>query len=340
MEKTITTAIAQTRTSLTELLGLSKEYLQKVQKIRQTYLSYEDFNQKVNPDTQLLFGSDERQSIMGDYSTLATLDLALGANTATNWLVTLIGNLNMFIGCKNMDDYQTEWLARLLSQEYRDVKYSVIQLFFYRFKCGDFGRFYGTVDPMVITCALKDFLVICDRKRQRYMAEEYNQRKADEETHRQKQREQWFSFQSELCTICSDEEGKRLFQSLGYVTYDADTLLLRVTREDYALIEGRYFDVFSSVIRKHYPSAKVQYSLSRESVLCEEVRQEHCDADTIVRQQREIQQGIKSARAVIDNRLGLDRDVCDKMRYSFKLRYKYEPEAYLELHTSNRKHQF
>ena len=103
-----------------------------------------------------MFGSDERQSIMGDYSTLATLDMALGVNTASRWLVTLLGNLNMFIGAKNMDDSQTEWLARLLAQEYKDVKYSVIQLFFYKFKCGYFGKFYGMVDPMVITCALKE----------------------------------------------------------------------------------------------------------------------------------------------------------------------------------------
>ena len=140
-----------------------------------------------------MFGSDERQSIMGDYSTLATLDMALGANTASRWLVTLIGNLNMFIGAKNMDDNQTEWLARLLAQEYRDVKYSVIQLFFYRFKCGYFGKFYGKVDPMVITCALKDFLVECENKRQQYLNVEYERRRAEEDALRKIIREKWES---------------------------------------------------------------------------------------------------------------------------------------------------
>ena len=29
---------------------------------------------------------------------------------------------------------------------------SQMMLFFYRFKRGDFGKFYGMVDPMVVTC--------------------------------------------------------------------------------------------------------------------------------------------------------------------------------------------
>jgi hypothetical protein len=30
-------------------------------------------------------------------------------------------------------------------------------LFFHRFKAGHYGRFYGSVDPLVITTALRDF---------------------------------------------------------------------------------------------------------------------------------------------------------------------------------------
>ena len=31
-------------------------------------------------------------------------------------------------------------------------------LFFFRFKTGRYGRFYGTVDPMIIMCALREFI--------------------------------------------------------------------------------------------------------------------------------------------------------------------------------------
>ena len=285
-----------------------------------------------------MFGSDERQSIMGDYSTLATLDMALGANTASRWLVTLIGNLNMFIGAKNMDDNQTEWLARLLAQEYRDVKYSVIQLFFYRFKCGYFGKFYGKVDPMVITCALKDFLVECENKRQQYLNVEYERRRAEEDALRKIIREKWESCQNELWKNSPDEQGKSLFLSIGFLSYDDESkiLFLNVSREEYDLIEGKYINVFSTVIRKHYPMTKVQYSLRRESVVTNEdlvkknvEKKEH--------QQRDIQQGIESARAVIENKLGLEKQALDDMRYAFRLRYKHEPEEYLKTHCQNKK---
>lgn len=279
-----------------------------------------------------MFGSDERQSIMGDYSTLATLDMALGVNTASRWLVTLLGNLNMFIGAKNMDDNQTEWLARLLAQEYKDVKYSVIQLFFYKFKCGYFGKFYGMVDPMVITCALKDFIVECENKRQLYLCEEYDQRKAENDAERKFFRDQWDSCLNDLWKTCSDDAGKHLFQSIGFVNYDKESniLLLKVRREEYELIEGKYLGVFSTVINKHYPNIKVQYSLRRESVMTTESPVDK-KAEYAVRQQHEVQQGIFSAHAVIDNKLGLDSKTLDDMRYAFKLRYKHEPEEYIKI---------
>lgn len=279
-----------------------------------------------------MFGSDERQSIMGDYSTLVTLDMALGVNTASRWLVTLLGNLNMFIGAKNMDDSQTEWLARLLAQEYKDVKYSVIQLFFYKFKCGHFGKFYGMVDPMVITCALKDFMVECENKRQQYLCEEYDHRKAEEDAERKSLREQWDSCFSDLWKSSPDDDGKRVFQSIGFINYDKESnmLLLKVRREEFELIEGKYLSFFSAVINKHYPKVKVQYSLLRESVITL-VAPANQKSDYPAHQRREVQQGIISAHAIIDNKLGLDSKLVDDMRYSFKLRYKCEPEDYLNI---------
>lgn len=43
-------------------------------------------------------------------------------------------------------------------------------LFFHRFKAGRYGRFYGSVDPLVITTALREFLrdrnLVYDQHRQ------------------------------------------------------------------------------------------------------------------------------------------------------------------------------
>ena len=38
------------------------------------------------------------------------------------------------------------------------MKLPELMLFFQQFKAGKYGRFYGSVDPMVITTALQEFL--------------------------------------------------------------------------------------------------------------------------------------------------------------------------------------
>lgn len=284
----------------------------------------------------MVLAVDERKTIMGDYSTLEMLDIAIGENTSAKWLDILVNDLNKFSGSKNMDEKQAESLAYLIAQEYKDVKYSIIQLFFYKFKCGYFGKFWGKVDPMVITCALKDFIVECENKRQLYLCEEYDQRKAENDAERKSLRDQWDSCLNDLWKTCPDDAGKHLFQSIGFVNYDKESniLLLKVRREEYELIEGKYFGVFSTVINKHYPNIKVQYSLRRESVLTTESPVDK-KAEYAVRQQREVQQGIFSAHAVIDNKLGLDSKTLDDMRYAFKRRYNHEPEEFLKINEKN-----
>lgn len=280
----------------------------------------------------MVLAVDERKTIMGDYSTLEMLDIAIGENTSAKWLDILVNDLNKFSGSKNMDEKQAESLAYLIAQEYKDVKYSIIQLFFYKFKCGYFGKFWGKVDPMVITCALKDFIVECENKRQLYLCEEYDQRKAENDAERKSLRDQWDSCLNDLWKTCPDDAGKHLFQSVGFVTFDKESniLLLKVRREEYELIEGKYLGVFSTVINKHYPNIKVQYSLHRESVMTTESPVDK-KAEYVARQQREVQQGISSAHAVIDNKLGLDSKTLDDMRYAFKRRYNYEPEEFLKI---------
>lgn len=337
MDQSITTAIAAARTSMRERSELSPECQQQLSNLRESYPSFEAFAKDYNPDTQMVFAVDERKTIMNSYSTLEMLDMGLGENSAAKWLDILINDVNKFAGSKSMDERQAESLAYLLAQEYKDVKFSVIQLFFYKFKCGYFGKFYGMVDPMVITCALKDFIVEVENKRQLYLCEEYDQRKAEDDAERKILRDQWDSCLNDLLKACPDDDGQHLFQSIGFVTYDKDsnTILLKVRREEYELIEGKYLGIFSAVINKHYPKVKVQYSLPRESVMTTESAVDKKD-EYAARQQREVQQGISSAHAVIDNKLGLDSKTLDDMRYAFKRRYNYEPEEFLKFNEKNK----
>ena len=116
------------------------------------------FLEKVNPSTQTAFAANPSKAVMGDYPTLTDLKSAYGKNFAAIWLVPQIDNLTLFTGAKNITEQQHEELAKIISAEYGYLKVTELLLFFHRFKAGHYGRFYGTVDPMVITCALKDFI--------------------------------------------------------------------------------------------------------------------------------------------------------------------------------------
>ena len=309
--------------------------LQKVNNLKRKYPSFDDFCLVYSPYRQDEFAIDERKTIMEDYSSISILDLAYASGCTASWVGFALAELNTFSGTKNIDDKQTKSLARLIAREYKDMKISIFQLFFFRFKCGDFGKFYGKVDPMAITCALKDFMNDCRMKRQKFLNEEYEERRAEEEKIRKAIRERWENCQKELCSKCPNEEGKNAFASLELDCYlEMEHLLtLKTDREDYELIEGKYIQLFSTVLRCHYPNVKIQYSL-RPSHVQKSIKEEQPvlslkkNADTF-------QTTIESAKRIISNELGLDTDTLENMRYSFKLRYKCWPEEYLKRHEAD-----
>ena len=95
---------------------------------------------------------------MGDYPTLTDICLTYGKTFSEQWLYPQIADLAMFTGAKNLTKEQMRGLASVIAVEYRYLKVTELLLFFYRFKTGRYGRFYGAVDPMVITCALREFM--------------------------------------------------------------------------------------------------------------------------------------------------------------------------------------
>lgn len=118
----------------------------------------DQFIQRVNPKTQASFAQKKEKAITGDYPTLMDINNAYGKTFAKQWLYPQIADLSMFTGAKNLNKEQQESLASIIAAEYRYLKVTELLLFFYFFKTGRYGRFYGSVDPMVITCALRDFI--------------------------------------------------------------------------------------------------------------------------------------------------------------------------------------
>ena len=135
----------------------------------------------MNPGVQTYAGKHPDRAFFGEAPTLTTVNLAYGRQTSVLWLVPQLIDLSEYCGCREkLKDHMLEDLAKIISIEYHYFKTSELLLFFYWFKAGRYGHFYGSVDPMVITTALRDFVI--DRRTA------YAKHQQEEE---RKQREAW-----------------------------------------------------------------------------------------------------------------------------------------------------
>lgn len=124
------------------------------------YGTREQFMQKMSPRYQPYAAQNPERSYFGDAPTLAVVNRTYGDNTAVMWLIPQLNNVSRFCGCKErLTDEVTEELARSIAAEYYYLKTSELMLFLQWFKMGHYGRFYGAVDPLVITTALQDFIL-------------------------------------------------------------------------------------------------------------------------------------------------------------------------------------
>lgn len=99
------------------------------------------------------------KSFFDDFPTLSQIK-CLGESTPQMWLVPQLVNLSEFCGARDkLTTAQLEDLAYIIAQKYYFLKISELMLFFFQFKSGQYGRFYGTVDPLIITEALKEFCI-------------------------------------------------------------------------------------------------------------------------------------------------------------------------------------
>ena len=113
--------------------------------------------------------------VLGNAPTLSLMNAAYGRNTSAAWTVPLLTDVSEFCGCKDkLSDGQLEELAYIITAEYGYLKVTEVMLFCWWFKSGRYGRFYGSVDPFVITAALRDFM----RDRSLIIAREESRREA------------------------------------------------------------------------------------------------------------------------------------------------------------------
>lgn len=147
------------------------------------YGSEHDFLVTFNPDRQVDYTKDLTRVFKGSAPSLLVVSEAYGEEIALTWLEVQIYNLSEFAGCRNKITIpQVEETVKLIQQKYGYLNVVEIMLFCQKFKACEYGNFYGSVDPMLILGALKDFVVERNRRLAEYEREEIEQKKSREET--------------------------------------------------------------------------------------------------------------------------------------------------------------
>lgn len=113
---------------------------------------------KLSPSAQITVGRKDELAHFSGSPSLAILKKTYGESFPSSWLLPQIFDLVVYSNSKGtLNEQQIEFLADAIAQEYYYLTVDEFLLFFYRFKLGKYGYFYGTVDPMRITQALDEF---------------------------------------------------------------------------------------------------------------------------------------------------------------------------------------
>lgn len=104
-----------------------------------------------NPHVQIKCAMHIERSLMGDVPTIRQLLHAYQMEHLQIWVMAHLEDLNEFVGVKNkMTTAQMKELANMVIVKSEYLKASEILLFFHKLKAGDFGGFYGAVDPQKV----------------------------------------------------------------------------------------------------------------------------------------------------------------------------------------------
>lgn len=141
----------QEQSNLSSLMMKSHEINLDISKANEMLKNY-------MPNRQVIICTDKTKCYFGNYPTLIDLKKKYSIKLPLIWLVGQITDLVSFSNCKNIiNDAQVKELAKMINNEYGYFKLTELMLFFYLFKTGHYGDFYGTVSPIVITKSLKSF---------------------------------------------------------------------------------------------------------------------------------------------------------------------------------------
>ena len=133
----------------------------------------ESFAKKFNPSLQVVCAQNVERSFKGNAASLALLGETYPDEQVNTWIIAQLMDLYKFAGVKEKPTFQQVLeLSVMIRVEYYYLKASELLLFFFKLKTGEYGTFYGVVDPMVIMSALIEFKAYRKRQLEKYDREE------------------------------------------------------------------------------------------------------------------------------------------------------------------------
>lgn len=140
-----------------------------------------DFLLAVTPVQQSILYKNIEDCYFGNYPTLSELNMAYSPKVAQAWIIPQLVDLSEFCGVKEkFTQNQLNQCSDIIANDFFYLKTSEIMLFFAKFKRCCYGRFYGSVDPLVIIESLKKFCI--ERNKAYYDKEEKENEKRIEES--------------------------------------------------------------------------------------------------------------------------------------------------------------
>ena len=159
----------------------------KKNEIMQRYGDAHSFALMFNPSVQIKCAMNIERSLTGDAPTIRQLLYTYQIDHLQIWVMAQLEDLNEYVGVKNkIATAQMKELANMIIVKSDYLKASEILLFFHKLKAGDFGGFFGVVDPQKVGEYLNAF------KNWRSMELDKVQSKQAQER-RERERKEWES---------------------------------------------------------------------------------------------------------------------------------------------------
>jgi hypothetical protein len=139
-------------------LSLDTETEKITRSVRSRYWNLDGFLKTFNPSFQMRYCENMDRCFFGHAPTLSQLRTAYSRTAPNQWVAIQIVDLCRFVNAKPLGDHQLKELCEIIVMKYHWLKVTELMYFFFKIKSGDYGKFYGAVDPLPIMEALKSFI--------------------------------------------------------------------------------------------------------------------------------------------------------------------------------------